>query len=392
MSYRADPTFLTELKQYGDVNIESCFNCGNCTAICPLSTEDESFPRVVIRYAQLGLRDNLLSERELWMCYYCGECTTTCPRKANPGGFMATARRYAIANYDVTGLAKLMYKSPWFNVLLTIVLFLIFSAFILSFREPVPAGGLALWEFIPEVYIQLAGLLVVVFMGLVSVIGMVKMGKQISKPWRAENPYSGEKNTKLNWWGALWDTIVVEVLGEKRYRTDDCEQDQQTPWYLRSWAVHLAILYGFIGLFAATALDFLFKPVETSVPLYYPMRLLGTLAGLLMMYGITVAMIHRLQKRDESTSDSHFSDWTFLILIWLVGLSGFLLEIAVYNIFPVDWGYALLIIHVALVMVLFVLLPLSKFAHMLYRTTALYFHNLKHVEQAEEQLLAPTGD
>ena len=392
MSYRADPDFLMELKKYGDVEIESCFNCGNCTAICPLSTEDENFPRRVIRFAQLGLRDELLSKRELWMCYYCGECTTTCPREADPGEFMAAARRYAIAGYDVTGLAKLMYRSAWINVLLTIILFLISGAFLLSFRELAPTDHLALFEFIPEVYIQIAGLLVFAFVGLVSVIGMVKMVKQVTKPWRAEHQLSNAGGVSLNWWGAFWETVMGEVLGQKRYRTDECEQDQHAPWYLRNWSVHLAILYGFIGLFAATALDFLFKPVGSSVPLYYPFRLLGTLSGLLMMYGTTVAMIHRFQKRDESTSHSHFSDWTFLILIWLAGLTGFLLEIAVYNLFPAIWGYALLVIHVALVMDLFILLPFSKFAHMLYRTSALYVHYLKPVEQVEEQLLAPTGD
>ena len=40
MSYRVDPDLLLELKQYGEegaVNIEACFNCGTCTATCPVS-------------------------------------------------------------------------------------------------------------------------------------------------------------------------------------------------------------------------------------------------------------------------------------------------------------------------------------------------------------------
>ena len=44
MSHRADPRFLPELQKYGAANIESCFNCGNCTAVCPLSTDKENFP------------------------------------------------------------------------------------------------------------------------------------------------------------------------------------------------------------------------------------------------------------------------------------------------------------------------------------------------------------
>ena len=34
MSHRVDPNLLPELKKYGPIEIESCFNCGNCTAVC----------------------------------------------------------------------------------------------------------------------------------------------------------------------------------------------------------------------------------------------------------------------------------------------------------------------------------------------------------------------
>ncbi len=103
MSARVDPQFLTELKKYGTVSVDKCFNCGNCTAICPLSTNGETFPRRLIRYAQLGLKEPLLGSKELWLCYYCGKCTQTCPKQADPGEFMAAARRYAIASYDPLG-------------------------------------------------------------------------------------------------------------------------------------------------------------------------------------------------------------------------------------------------------------------------------------------------
>jgi ferredoxin len=59
MSVRVDPQFLTEIKKYGAVNVEKCFNCGTCTATCPLSTDSETFPRRLIRYAQLGLKEKL---------------------------------------------------------------------------------------------------------------------------------------------------------------------------------------------------------------------------------------------------------------------------------------------------------------------------------------------
>ena len=40
MSARLDPNLMIELKQYGAVGIEKCYNCGNCTASCPLATDE----------------------------------------------------------------------------------------------------------------------------------------------------------------------------------------------------------------------------------------------------------------------------------------------------------------------------------------------------------------
>jgi ferredoxin/nitrate reductase gamma subunit len=378
MTTRVDPGLLIELKQYGRVDVETCFNCGNCTAICPLTTDEENFPRRLIRYAQLGLKDRLIASKDIWLCYYCGECSTTCPRQANPGEFMTVARRYAIAQHDVTGLAGALYRSAWFNAIFTIVLTIFFSLFLLSVRQSAPIGRLALFEFIPEVYIQIVGVAVLAIMVLAALAQMVKMTRDIS---RVNN---GSPHTRFNNWQALRITLL-EVFNQERYRHTDCEEIPGTPWYLRKWVVHATILYGFLGLLLATALDFLFKPVGSVVPLFYPMRLLGTSVGLLLMYGTSLALIRRWKKHDESTTHSHHSDWTFLILMWLVGITGFVLEVAVYAVLPPLLGYAMLIVHIALAMDVLILLPFSKFAHAYYRSVALWLHNRAAIEQPQAQ-------
>ena len=101
-----------ELQRYGATDVSACFSCGTCTASCPLSQTDSTFPRRIIRYAQVGMKDALLSSKELWSCYQCGECAETCPTQADPSEFMAAARRYAIASYDRTRIARTMYTRP----------------------------------------------------------------------------------------------------------------------------------------------------------------------------------------------------------------------------------------------------------------------------------------
>jgi heterodisulfide reductase subunit C len=84
MSTRVDPDLLINLKDYGAVGAEKCFNCGTCTAMCPLTSDAHPFPRNMIRLAQMGMQDQLLASTDPWLCYYCGDCASTCPKEAEP--------------------------------------------------------------------------------------------------------------------------------------------------------------------------------------------------------------------------------------------------------------------------------------------------------------------
>ncbi len=61
-------------------------------------------------------------------------------------------------------------------------------------------------------------------------------------------------------------------------------------------------MWGFLGLLAATILDYGLalvgiKATGTPVPIWYPVRLLGTVAGLLLVYGATILIVHRAAAR-----------------------------------------------------------------------------------------------
>ena len=64
-------------------------------------------------------------------------------------------------------------------------------------------------------------------------------------------------------------------------------------------------------------------------------------------------------------------------------MSGFVLEAAIYLPQPYGWSYWMLLVHLVIVGELLLLLPFSKFAHVFYRTVALYIHALKPVPGTE---------
>ncbi|MFA5462722.1 MAG: 4Fe-4S dicluster domain-containing protein, partial [Dysgonamonadaceae bacterium] len=133
MATRINPRFSEELKKYGAINMNACYNCGTCTAVCSLSTTDDSFPREMVRLSVLGLEDDIKTSLKPWECYYCGECTTNCPQTANPGELMMSLRRWLTAKYDWTGLSGLLYKS----MSLTLFAMLLVFAGVLYFANSV---------------------------------------------------------------------------------------------------------------------------------------------------------------------------------------------------------------------------------------------------------------
>jgi len=112
------------------------------------------------------------------------------------------------------------------------------------------------------------------------------------------------------------------------------------------------------------------------VQIWYPVRLLGTLAGLALVYGVSALIIRRVRRADRSVRKSSAADWTFLLLLEVTGLTGFGLELALYLPEPPVWGYWMFLFHVAVAMELVLLAPFIKFAHAVYRPLALFFLSL----------------
>src|SRR5208283_3961832 len=112
---QSDPTLLADIRRYGKFDTAGCYQCGSCTISCDLVTDSVSFPRKIIRYALLGLRQPLIESLDPWICHDCGDCSLICPRQAEPRISMMTVRRFLTAQYDWTGLSsKILASRAWY--------------------------------------------------------------------------------------------------------------------------------------------------------------------------------------------------------------------------------------------------------------------------------------
>jgi ferredoxin len=369
-----NPGLAKEIQSYGTVDFSACYSCGNCTAICELSKENAFFPRNLIRYGMLGMKNEILSSKEIWLCYGCGECSETCPREAEPGDYVAALRRYAIAHYEPTGLTKLMFRKPIIFTVITLLIALVLF-FILMTMKPDHEVSRWIFNLLPFDVVHDLGTYIFIFIGIITAVGLFKMVHAIGKGNKGKP--DGQEKLFRRIWNATLKT-VNEVLTMNRYK--ECDQQNDAYWalkprILKPWFVHWMIMMGFLGLLLATMLDFILKDPATDI--WLPSRILGTVAGLMMMYGASLAILYRLTKPTHFYTKTSLADWLFLGFIWLAGLTGFWLEAAVtWNVDSV-LNQVMFIVHTVISMELVLLLIFSKFAHAVYRPVALFLHFLQ---------------
>ena len=73
--------FLKRMEGETGANISACYQCFRCTNACPVSHYMDIKPHQVIRYIQLGWREELLQSATIWVCLSCEMCTTYCPNE-----------------------------------------------------------------------------------------------------------------------------------------------------------------------------------------------------------------------------------------------------------------------------------------------------------------------
>lgn len=92
---RPDRDFTKAVEHESGQNLLRCYQCGNCTAGCPMSFEYDYSVSRVMRLIQAGQKDIVLSSRAIWMCTTCETCTQRCPNNIDVAKVMDTCRQMA---------------------------------------------------------------------------------------------------------------------------------------------------------------------------------------------------------------------------------------------------------------------------------------------------------
>lgn len=93
-----DMRFKNEVKKIpGGERMMMCFQCGTCTADCPIARFSDTYrPRRILRMAQLGLKNRVLSSEQLWLCAACYTCVDHCPQDVEISSVIRALRNIAV--------------------------------------------------------------------------------------------------------------------------------------------------------------------------------------------------------------------------------------------------------------------------------------------------------
>jgi heterodisulfide reductase subunit C len=93
---RLDSKLLEEVEERAHTKVSSCFQCLKCSSGCPVSYEMDYLPAQIIRMVNLGMLDEVLKSRTIWVCASCETCTTRCPNDIDIAQVMDTLREMAL--------------------------------------------------------------------------------------------------------------------------------------------------------------------------------------------------------------------------------------------------------------------------------------------------------
>src|SRR5665647_59120 len=389
MNVQPDLEFIKAMKEAGGDTLKQCYQCATCSVACPLSSDDKPFPRREMIYAQWGLKDKLISDPNIYLCHQCGDCTELCPRGARPGDVLGAIRAYAYRALGwPTALADLCSSVKNLPVLIGIPAVVLFVLWFISGVIHIPSGAaftdagntrfLGQWD----LYLLGKNVLFIDVIMLTAVgIAVTSLYKGVSTLWKGMESSIGLKDVPYRPSAVqftkqfLWPSLV-EIFQHSRFRECTVNADRVKG--------HRPLMLGFIGLFIVTCYSLFTQDVigifipsmHGPISMWNPVKLLANVSAVAMIAGIGILWMNRTKMEAAGKATNTFYDWFLIWIIMGVGVTGLAAEFLRVIGIP-SLGYVVYYLHLISVSMLFLYMPYTKFAHIVYRTFAMAFERYR---------------
>ena len=356
---RHDEQFVCDVMGKGGADVQKCYQCATCSAVCELSPDDSPFPRKQMLLTQWGMKEKVLGDPSIWLCHNCGDCTTYCPRGAKPGEVFGALRNQAIQFFAFPRFVGKLVASPKLWPLLFAFCGIILGIIAVAAPKEEVSNRLIFGNlFAPHVleylFFTISGLVTIAFLA-----GFLKFLKATRASGADGNLFAG------------LIPAIVEIMAHTRF--GKCKAER-----LRHWG-HFLTLWGFAGLaFMGTVVGIgtMVGLMHTPLPFWDPampvesvLKIFANVSAVVILIGLIMLLIARYGNTEKKASSTYF-DWFFLWTLTGIVATGILSEFL--RLSQIKWVmFPTYFVHLILVMALFIFAPYTKFAHLVYRTLAM---------------------
>jgi len=371
-----DLDFIQALREQGGHTFKKCMQCGTCSATCAMSPDPEPFPRKEMAWASWGMKDRLLQDPDVWLCHQCNDCQTMCPRDARPGDILAAIRRESVIYHTVPHfMAKAINHKKFIPLIFIGPALLLWLALVLrdpiarALNIPVQTGEPIVYSYsahFPHWLLNGFFLFFSLLAVIVSINGVRRFWSTLKAAGTAEHRQERERRGIA---ASIWSVAKSIARGDNFA--------QCTTKHNRLLS-HSCVLFGFVALCVVTAWV-ITGPINPLIrgEFFYPFgffspwKLLANIGGLALLFGTFLMIFDRLMD-SERGAVNYYWDWVFLLVLFAVVVTGFATELLHYlRLEP--HRHVVYFIHLVSAFVLLMNLPFSKFAHVLYRATAMVY-------------------
>jgi quinone-modifying oxidoreductase subunit QmoC len=350
----------------GGENAAKCYQCATCSSVCELAPDNAPFPRRQVLMAQWGLEDQLMADPGPWLCHQCNDCSVRCPREVNPGDMMAAVRAMAVESLSVPKIMGRLtgnIRASWPALIFLPIIFwvvLLGATTGLAIPEvhadmPALEGRFHYEEFVPHYLIY----------GVYTTVTVLIVASMWVSGRRFWNLIGTNQERSGSFFGALTG-VVMDIATHKKFSSCDHGVPK------RRWG-HFLVMWGFVGAAVTSGIlvIYMYGLHMYPLPLDHWVKWLGNISAVALVIGGVLLFVNRLKVGDKLVGQTTAFDRFFLMTVLGVIGTGVLTEGFRFVPVPVVVAAAMYVLHLGAVLTLFITVPYSKFAHILYRTLAM---------------------
>ena len=353
---KPDIAFKKELERISGSSLSTCMQCGTCSVVCNLSPEERPFPRKEMVYAGWGMKGKLIGNPDIWLCHQCGDCSTNCPRGVNPAEVFAATRELTYKHYARPKfLGKILSDIKWLPLAILIPVIIIGAIIYAATSFIIPEGPVNYSNFFPHAWLNASFTLLTALSYTIASIGFKRFWKDLQSQFPDHKSDSGFIKSFMK--------VKNDIFAHSRF--NKCEKSKSNK------LSHFLVFYGFLLLLFVTVCAIIAVFMHKyPFSFFNPFKILGNIASIMLFTGLGIMIYNRLTKH-EGTERSSYGDWLFIIAMFLLTLSGVVIEAG--RIFDWQSAYYLYFAHLVCVWFVIIYLPFTKFGHIVYRTIAMTY-------------------